>query len=116
MVVFSRIQKPQGEWDRVAEQMIRKFAEEDTLFSVLRVQCHEEHSRAMVEHFQYTSVLMEIRLTVSRTIISVYQRKICGAVSDLWEESKTCHVRTGRLVVGGQSDPLFVPSVMKTHF
>ena len=26
-----------------------------------------------------------------------------------------CHDRTGRLVVEGQSNPLFVPSVMKTH-
>ena len=31
------------------------------------------------------------------------------------EECKTCNVRTGRPVVAGQSDPLFVPSVMKTH-
>ena len=30
------------------------------------------------------------------------------------EECKTCHVRTGRPVLAGQSDPLFVPSVMKT--
>ena len=30
-------------------------------------------------------------------------------------ECKTCHVRTGRPVLAGQSDPLFVPSVMKTH-
>ena len=31
------------------------------------------------------------------------------------EEFNTCHDRTGRLVVAGQSIPLFVPSVMKTH-
>ena len=31
------------------------------------------------------------------------------------EECKTCHVRTGRLVLAGQCDLLFVPSVMKTH-
>ena len=31
------------------------------------------------------------------------------------KECKSCHVRTGRLVLAGQSDPLFVPtSVMKT--
>ena len=53
--------------------------------------------------------------TVIRTVISVNQLSIYGAVSDLCEESKTCHVRTGRFVVTGQSDPLFVPSVMKTH-
>ena len=40
-----------------------------------------------------------------------------GAVSDMCEECYTCHDRTGRLVVAGQSDPLFVPSVMnkRTH-
>ena len=27
----------------------------------------------------------------------------------------SCHDRTGRLVVEEQSNPLFVPSVMKTH-
>ena len=53
--------------------------------------------------------------TVFRTIISVYQLSIYGAVSNLCEECKTCHARTGRLVLEGQSDPLFVPSVMKTN-
>ena len=53
--------------------------------------------------------------TVFRTITSVNQLSIYGAVADLCEECKTCHVRTGRLVVVGQSNPLFVPSVMKTH-
>ena len=53
---------------------------------------------------------------VYRTITSVNQLSIYGAVSDLYEEYKTCHVRTGRLVLVGQSDPLFVPtsSLMKT--
>ena len=39
-----------------------------------------------------------------------------GAVSDLCEEYKACHVRTGRPVLAGQSDPLFVPtsSLVKT--
>ena len=35
--------------------------------------------------------------TVSRTIICVNQLSIYGAVSDLCEEHKACHVRTGRL-------------------
>ena len=53
--------------------------------------------------------------TVFRTIIFVNQLSIYGAVSDLCEECKSCHVRSGRLVLVGQSDPLFVPtSVMKT--
>ena len=53
--------------------------------------------------------------TVFRTIISVNQLSIYGAVSDMCEECDTCHDRTGRLVVEGQSNPLFVPSVIKTH-
>ena len=54
--------------------------------------------------------------TVFRTIIFVYQLSIYGAVSDLCEEYKACHVRTERPVVARQSDPLFVPtsSLMKT--
>ena len=30
-------------------------------------------------------------------------------------ECASCHDRTGRLVVEGQSNPLFVPSVMTTN-
>ena len=49
-------------------------------------------------------------------MISVNQLSIYGAVSDVCEEYKACHVRTERLVMVGQSDPLFVPtsSLMKT--
>ena len=56
------------------------------------------------------------RLKLLRTIVSVNQLSIYGAVSDLCEECKTCHVRTGRPIMAGQSDPLFVPtsSLMKT--
>ena len=54
--------------------------------------------------------------TVFRTNVSVNQLSLHGAVSDLCEEYKSCHVGTGRLVLVGQSDPLFVPtsSLMKT--
>ena len=48
--------------------------------------------------------------TVFRTIISVKQLSIYGAVSDLCEEYEACHVRTGRLVLPGQSYPLFEPA------
>ena len=89
----------------------------DTQFSVPRVRCPEERSKAkVVENCQFTSVPVVRRLILFfRTIISVNQLSIYGAVSDLSEECKTCHVRTGRPVVAGQSNPLFVPSVMKTH-
>ena len=48
--------------------------------------------------------------TVLRTIISVNQLSIYGAVSHLCEEYKACNVRTGRPVLAGQSDPLFEPA------
>ena len=53
--------------------------------------------------------------TVFRTIISVNQLSIYGALAEMCEECESCHDRTGRPVVEGQSNPLFVPSVMKTH-
>ena len=53
--------------------------------------------------------------TVFRTTISVNELSIHGAVSDMCGECDTCRDRTGRPVVEGQSNPLFVPSVMKTH-
>ena len=54
--------------------------------------------------------------TVFRTNFSVNQLRKYGAVSDLCEKYKACHVRTVRPVLAGQSDPLFVPtsSLMKT--
>ena len=53
--------------------------------------------------------------TVFRTNVSVSQLRKYGAVAVMCEECKSCHVGTGRSVVAGQSNPLFVPSVMKTH-
>ena len=53
--------------------------------------------------------------TFFRTIISVNQLSIYGAVAEMCEKCESCHVRTGTLVLAGQSDPLFVSSVMKTH-
>ena len=48
--------------------------------------------------------------TVFRTISSVNQLSIYGAVSDLCEEYSCCQTRTVRLVVAEQSDPLFAPA------
>ena len=52
---------------------------------------------------------------IGSTIISVNQLSIYGTVAEMCEECDSFHDRTGRLVVEGQSNPLFVPSVMKTH-
>ena len=109
--------EPQGEWDRVAELMMLKFGE--SRYPVFR--STSPLSRGVLKskgggklsiHFCANEGTIE---TVFRTIISVNQLSIYGAVSDLCEKNKSCHVRTGRLVLVGQSDPLFVPSsVMKT--
>ena len=53
------------------------------------------------ENYKYTSALMRERLTLFRTLISVNQLSIYGAVSDLCDECKSCLVRTGRPVLGG---------------
>ena len=89
-----------------------KFPEKvDTQFSEPRVHCPEERSKAKeVGNYLYTSVPMGIRLELFRTIISVNQLSIYGAVSDLCEEYGTCQTRTGRPVLAGQSDPLFEPA------
>ena len=52
--------------------------------------------------------------TFFRTIISVNQLSLYGAVAEMCEQYDTFHDRTERPVVGGQSSLSFVPSVIKT--
>ena len=89
-----------------------KLEKADTQFSEPRILCLEERSKAKeVENYQYTSVPMWIRfLIVFRTIISVNQPSIYGAVSDLCEEYGSCQTRTERPVLAGQFDPWFEPA------
>ena len=90
--------------DRVAELMMVKFGESG--HPVFRA--HEStvprnaQKQKVVENYQCTSALMrELLKLFFRTIISVNQLSIYGAVSDLCDECKSCHVRTGRLVFDG---------------
>ena len=53
--------------------------------------------------------------TVLRTIISVNQLSLYGAVSKMCEEYESFHDRTGQPVMRGQSSSSFVPSVIKTE-
>ena len=105
-------------WDSVAELMMIKFGESGTP----SFPCHESTVRGTLKskgggklsiHFCADEGTIE---TVVRTIISVNQLSIYGAVSDLCDECKSCHVRTVRLVLAEQSDPLFEPAslLMKT--
>ena len=88
-----------------------------TQYSDPRVHYPEECSRAKeVKNCQYTIALTRERLKLFFAelfllISSVFYR----AVAELCEDCDSCHDRTGRPVVEGQSNPLFVPSVMKTH-
>ena len=51
--------------------------------------------------------------TVFRTITSVNQPSLYGAVAEMCEEYESYH--TGRLVVGEQSSSSFVPNVINTN-
>ena len=109
--------KRQGEWDKVAELVVIKFGESGhpvfrATSPLSRGTLKSKGGGKLSIHFCADEVTIE---TVFRTIISVNQVSIYGAVSDLCEEYEACHVRTVRNVLAGQSDPLFVPtSVMKT--
>ena len=81
----------------------------DTYSSESRVHCLEGRSKAKeVGNYLYTSVPMRDTIeTVFRTLVYVDQLSIFGAVSEVCEEFSTCQTRTERLVLAGQSDPLF---------
>ena len=53
--------------------------------------------------------------TVFRTITSVNQLSLYGAITEMCEEYETFHDRTEKPAVGGQSSSSFVPSVIKTN-
>ena len=53
--------------------------------------------------------------TVFRTITSVNQLSLYGAVAEMCEEYESFHDSTEKPVVGGQSSSSFVPSVIKTN-
>ena len=103
---------PQGEWDKIAELMMLKIAESG--HPVFRATSPK--SRGVLKSkgggklsTHYCADFKTIE-TVFRTIISVNQLSIYGAVSDLCDEYSACQARTVRPVLAGQSDPLFEPA------
>ena len=114
----THVDGPQGGWDRVADLMMIKFGESGhpvfrATSPLSRGVLKSKGGGKLSIHFCADGKTVE---TVFHTIISVNQLSLYGAVAEMCEECNTCHVRTGRPVVAGQSDPLFVPtSVMKTH-
>ena len=104
--------KPGGKWDRVAELMMIKFGESGhpvfpATSPLSRGTLKSKGVGQSSVHFCADGDTIE---TVFRTIISVKQLSIYGAVSDLCEEYGICQTCTGRLVVAEQSDPFFAPA------
>ena len=78
----------------------------DTQFSEPRVRRPEERSKEKeVGNCQYTSALTRERL---KLFFAQFLLISSGAVSDFCEDCASFQDRTGRLVVEGQSNPLFV--------
>ena len=87
------IDRPRGEWDRVAELMMIKFRESGhpvfrATSPLSRGQLKSKGGGKLSIHYGADPGTIE---TVFRTIISVNQLSIYGAVSDMCEECKTCH-------------------------
>ena len=97
-------------WDRVAELMMIKFGESG--HPVFRAKSPLSGGTLKSKGGGKLSIRFcadgDTIETVFRTIISVNQLSIYGAVSELCEEYSICQTSTRRLVVAGRSDPLFV--------
>ena len=105
-------ERPRGEWDRVAELMMVKFRESGhpvfpATSPLSRGMLKNKGGGKLSIHFCADGDTIEL---VFRTIISVNQLSIYGAVSKLCEEYCSCQTRTGRLVVAEQSDPHIAPA------
>ena len=105
-------ERPRGEWDRVAELMMIKFRESGhpvfratSLLS--RGTLKSKGGGKLSIHFCADGDTID---TVFRTIISVNQLSIYGAVSYVCEEYSTFQTRTGRPVLAGHLGPLFEPA------
>ena len=93
---------PRGEWDRIAELMMIKFGESghpvcQATSPLSRGTLKSKGSGKLSIHFCANGDTIE---TVFRTIISVNQLSIHGAVSELCEEYSICQTRTVRPCFG----------------
>ena len=107
--------RQQGEWDTMAERMMLEFAESGhpifrATSPLSRGRLKSKGNGKLSKH--YCADLETIQ-TVFRTIISVNQLSLYGAVAEMCEEYETIHDKTGQPVVRGQSSSSFVPSVIK---
>ena len=108
---------PQGEWDKMAEKMMVTLAESGhpvfrATSPLSRGQLKSKGGGKLSIHY---CADQDTITTVFRTITSVNQLSLYGAVAEMCEEYESFHDRTEKPVVGGQSSSSFVPSVIKTN-
>ena len=108
---------PQGEWDKMEAKMMVKLAESGhpvfrATSPLSRGQLKSKGGGKLSIHYCADQDTITI---VFCTITSVNQLSLYGAVAEMCEEYESCHDRTGRPVVGGQSSSSFVPNVIKTN-
>ena len=108
--------RPQGDWDEMAEKMMLTFAESGhpvfrATSPLSRGQLKSKGGGKLSIHYYADQDTIE---NVFRTITSVNQLSLHGAVAEMCEEYETLHDRTEKPVVGGKSSSSFVPSVIKT--
>ena len=105
---------PQGEWDKIAELMMLKFGESGhPVFRATSplsrgVLKSKGGGKLSIPHCADQETIK----TVFRTITSVNQLSLYGAVAEMCQEYASYHDRTVRPVVGGQSTSSFVPNVI----
>ena len=97
--------RPQGEWDRVAESMMIRFGESGhpvfrATGPLSRGTLKSKGGGKLSIHFCADGDTIE---TVFRTIISVNQLCIYGAVSDLCDEYRICQARTDGETCAGRT-------------
>ena len=116
LIMFGEIgeDSPQGEWDKMAELMMLKA---DTQYSDPRVHCPEECLKAkVVENCRST-------IAPTRERLKLFFAQLFLLISSVFTEQSQIGVKTVALAMIEQGDllwkdrknPLFVPSLMKTH-
>ena len=94
---------PQGEWDKMAEKMMVTLAESGhrvfrATSPLSRGQLKSKGGGKLSIHY---CADLETITTVFRTIFSVNQLSLCGALAEMCEEYETLHDRTEQPVVRG---------------
>ena len=108
---------PQSEWDKMAEKMMETLAESghpvsQATSTLSRGQLKSKDGAKMSIHYCADQDTITM---VFRTITSVNQLSLYGAVAEMCEEYESFHDRTVKPVLGRQSSSSFVPSVIKTN-